>query len=115
MSVVTDKKGTDGRAIPILATDRKQLPKLIAGLGAAERCGSDIVNTPAEDMGPGELSQAVRKEAEDFGGKFREWVGDELLADNFPAIHAVGRAAARPPRLLEIRWGDPKHSRLALV
>src|SRR2546421_221847 len=145
MSVVTDKKGGDGRPIPILATDRKQLPKLLASLNAAEwrwieRCEfdaapntfalipdtkgaiarvvlgvRDIVNTPAEDMGPGELSQAVRKEAESFAGKFREWVGDELLAGNFPAIHAVGRAAARPPRLLEIRWGNPKHARLAIV
>jgi leucyl aminopeptidase len=42
-------------------------------------------------------------------------VGDELLGQNFPAIHAVGRAAARPPRLLEIHWGDPRHPRLAVV
>jgi leucyl aminopeptidase len=82
---------------------------------AAVRLVRDIVNTPAEDMGPAELAQAVRKEAEAFGGKFREWVGDELLAGNFPAIHAVGRAAVRAPRLLEIRWGDPKHRRLAIV
>jgi leucyl aminopeptidase len=42
-------------------------------------------------------------------------VGDELIAQNFPAIHAVGRAAARPPRLLEINWGKPKHPRIAVV
>ena len=84
-------------------------------MAAAVRLVRDIVNTPAEDMGPEELSQAVRAEAEAFGGKFREWVGEELLAENFPAIHAVGRAAARAPRLLEIRWGDPKHRRIAIV
>jgi leucyl aminopeptidase len=73
------------------------------------------VNTPAEDMGPEQLSDAAREQAELFGGEFDEWIGDELLAQNFPAIHAVGRAASRPPRLLEIRWGNPKHRRVAIV
>ncbi len=75
----------------------------------------DLVNTPAEDMGPAELSDVVREQAELFGAEFDEWVGDELLAQNFPAIHAVGRAATRPPRLLELNWGNPKHPRLAIV
>ena len=84
-------------------------------MAAAVRLVRDLVNTPAEDMGPEQLSDMARGEAELFGGEFDEWVGDELLAQNFPAIHAVGRAAARPPRLLEIHWGNPKHPRLALV
>jgi leucyl aminopeptidase len=75
----------------------------------------DLVNTPAEDMGPEDLSDVAREQAERFGGEFDEWIGDELLAQNFPAIHAVGRAAARPPRLLEINWGNPKHPRIAIV
>jgi leucyl aminopeptidase len=75
----------------------------------------DLVNTPAEDMGPQELSDIAREQAELFGGEFDEWVGDDLLAQGFPAIHAVGRAAARPPRLIEINWGNPKHPRLAIV
>ena len=62
-----------------------------------------------------ELSDIAREQAELFGGEFDEWVGDELLAQNFPAIHAVGRAAARAPRLLEINWGNPKHPRIAIV
>jgi leucyl aminopeptidase len=66
-------------------------------------------------MGPAELSDIAREQAELFGGEFDEWVGDELLAQGFPAIHAVGRAATRAPRLLEIRWGNPKHPRLAIV
>lgn len=81
----------------------------------ASRLVRDLVNTPTEDMGPAELSDIAREQAELFGGEFDEWVGDELLAQNFPAIHAVGRAAARAPRLLEIRWGNPKHPRLAIV
>ena len=84
-------------------------------MAQAVRLVRDLVNTPAEDMGPGELSDMAREQAELFGGEFDEWVGDELLAQNFPAIHAVGRAAARPPRLLEIHWGKPRHPRLAIV
>jgi leucyl aminopeptidase len=84
-------------------------------MAAAVRLVRDLVNTPAEDMGPEELSDVAREQAELFGGEFDEWVGDELLAQNFPAIHAVGRAAARPPRLLEINWGNPRHPRIAIV
>ena len=84
-------------------------------LAHAVRLVRDLVNTPAEDMGPEDLSDVAREQAERFGGEFDEWVGDELLAQNFPAIHAVGRAAARPPRLLEINWGNPKHPRVSVV
>ncbi len=84
-------------------------------LAEAVKLVRDLVNTPAEDMGPAELSDIVREAAEQFGAEFDEWVGDELLAQNFPAIHAVGRAAARAPRLLELNWGNPKHPRLAIV
>jgi len=85
------------------------------GLAEAVKLVRDLVNTPAEDMGPAELADIVREQADLFGAEFDEWVGDELLAQNFPAIHAVGRAAAREPRLLELNWGNPKHPRLAIV
>jgi leucyl aminopeptidase len=81
----------------------------------AVRLVRDLVNTPTEDMGPEHLSDIAREQAELFGGEFDEWIGDELLAQNFPAIHTVGRAAARAPRLLEINWGNPKHPRIAIV
>src|SRR3954469_5526046 len=84
-------------------------------MAQAVRLVRDLVNTPAEDMGPEQLSDVAREQAELFGGEFDEWVGDELLAQNFPAIHAVGRAASRPPRLLELNWGNDKHPRLALI
>ncbi|MFI4969781.1 MAG: leucyl aminopeptidase family protein, partial [Lysobacterales bacterium] len=58
----------------------------------------DLINTPTEHMGPVELSAAVRALAERHGADYREWVGDELLAANFPTIHAVGRAGHCPPR-----------------
>ena len=75
----------------------------------------DLVNTPAEDLGPAELAQAVREMARAHGASFREVVGDELLKEGFPAIHAVGRASTRAPRLIELEWGDPAHRRLTLV
>ena len=84
-------------------------------MAQAVRLVRDLVNTPAEDMGPEQLSDAARGEADLFGGEFDEWVGDELVAQNFPAIHTVGRAASRAPRLLEIHWGNPRHPRLAVV
>ena len=67
----------------------------------------DLVNTPAEDMGPEELAEAVKAVAKAHGAKFKQTVGDALLKANFPAIHAVGRAATRPPRLIEMTWGSP--------
>ena len=84
-------------------------------MAQAVRLVRDLINTPTEDMGPEHLSDVAREQAELFGGEFDEWVGDELLAQNFPAIHAVGRASSRPPRLLEINWGNPRHPRIAIV
>ncbi|MDE2615011.1 MAG: leucyl aminopeptidase family protein [Burkholderiales bacterium] len=75
----------------------------------------DLVNTPAEHMGPAELAEAVRLAAGAHGAKFTQTVGDKLLAANFPAVHAVGRAATRAPRLLELTWGSPRHPKLTLV
>ncbi len=75
----------------------------------------DLVNTPTEDMGPAHLSAVAKGLVTEFGGVFREVVGDALLQENFPAIHAVGRASHRPPRLLEILWGDPSHPKIAVV
>jgi leucyl aminopeptidase len=75
----------------------------------------DLVNTPAGEMGPAELSKAAAALAAAAGAEFREVVGDALLAEGFPAIHAVGRASPRAPRLLDFCWGDPGRPRVTLV
>jgi leucyl aminopeptidase len=75
----------------------------------------DLVNTPSNDCGPAEIESAARAMAERFGAKFRSIVGDDLLKENFPLVHAVGRASSRAPRLIEFTWGDEKHPRVALV
>ena len=75
----------------------------------------DLVNTPSEHMGPAELAASVQALAARHGAGFREWVGDELLAADFPTIHAVGRASHRPPRLLELSHGEAGAPHLVLI
>ena len=75
----------------------------------------DLINMPANALGPSEMAQCVATLALEQGAVFQQWVGDELLRDHFPAIHAVGRAAADAPRLLSLTWGDEAHPRVTLV
>jgi leucyl aminopeptidase len=75
----------------------------------------DLINTPAADLGPAELAAAAESLAKEFGASCRTIVGDALLRENYPLIHAVGRASAREPRLIDLVWGDPSAPRLTLV
>ena len=75
----------------------------------------DLVNTPTEDMGPAELEAVALRLAKAYGGEVETTIGDELLAANFPTIHAVGRASHRAPRLIELRWGDRTHPHVVVV
>ncbi len=75
----------------------------------------DLVNTPANDMGPDALHASAERVAAEASAEFRAIVGDDLLAQNFPLIHAVGRAASQAPRLLHLSWGDASNPRVALV
>ncbi len=75
----------------------------------------DLVNTPAADLGPAELAAAVRDVAKPHNATVTVVGGDALLATNYPLIHAVGRASARPPCLIDLTWGDPRHKKLTLV
>ncbi|WP_150291878.1 leucyl aminopeptidase family protein [Sphingobium estronivorans] len=76
----------------------------------------DLVNTPAADMGPADLEAAAKKLAERFDAECKVTKGDSL-EQGFPMIHAVGKAADKSfaPRLIELRWGDPKHPKVAIV
>lgn len=75
-------------------------------IAAGEALTRDLINTPASDMGPAELEAAARELADGFGATVATTMGDDLLAGNFPMIHAVGRASPRAPRLIDMRWGD---------
>ncbi len=75
----------------------------------------DLINTPANDMGPEDLAAAGAGLADRYGARVTMIAGDELLAQGYPAIHAVGRASARAPRLIDLLWGDPSARKLTLV
>jgi len=97
-------------SLPLSAASRRSL--VVATAIAATR---DLVNTPSEHMGPAELAEAVRLVARQHKAKVKEIVGDKLLAQGFPAVHAVGRAATRAPRLVELTWGKARDPLLTLV
>ena len=75
----------------------------------------DLINTPASDMGPVALHKAAEDLGRQYGADISVTIGEDLLKDNYPMIHAVGRAAHEAPRLVEFEWGDPTHPRLALI
>ncbi|OGO93115.1 MAG: leucyl aminopeptidase [Coxiella sp. RIFCSPHIGHO2_12_FULL_44_14] len=75
----------------------------------------DLINTPAEDMGPPELAAAVKQVARSFDAQWHVWVGDELLAKGFSATHIVGRAGSRPPHWIDMTWGDARAPKVTLV
>jgi len=75
----------------------------------------DLVNTPTEDMGPDALADAAKAVAARFKAKINVIEGEALLKQNFPLIHAVGRAAEKAPRLIDFSWGDKNAPKLTLV
>lgn len=75
----------------------------------------DLVNTPTEHMGPEDLASTIQGIGRVHQAQVREWVGDALLDARFPAIHAVGRASHRAPRLIELTWGDARHPAVTIV
>lgn len=75
----------------------------------------DLVNTPTEHMGPDQLESVACEIAQRFGATIEVVSGEDLITRNFPAIHAVGRASHRAPRVITVRWGDASHRHVALV
>ncbi len=91
--------------------DGEDLTRIVDGVFLAR----DLINTPANDMGPGELEEAARALASRHGAAMRSVVGDDLVKEGFPLVHAVGRAASRAPRLIDVAWGDPGHPKVTLI
>jgi leucyl aminopeptidase len=79
----------------------------VANAAESLRMARDWINTPAGDFGPAQLAAAAQQVADRHHAGFKEWIGQDLLAANFPAIHAVGRASSEAPRLVELRWVPP--------
>ncbi|OYU91431.1 MAG: leucyl aminopeptidase [Bradyrhizobiaceae bacterium PARB1] len=87
----------------------------ISRVAEAAALARDLINTPSNDMGPEELAKAAQDLANRFGADFDCITGDDLAAQNFPLIHAVGMASTRAPRLIDFTWGDPAHPKVTLV
>jgi len=87
----------------------------VLALAEALYFGRDLINTPANDLGPAELEAAARELANAFSGSVKVTEGSGLLSDNFPMIHAVGRASDRPPRLIDLRWGSEQAPKVTIV
>ncbi|MGH7110760.1 MAG: leucyl aminopeptidase family protein [Stellaceae bacterium] len=87
----------------------------VSALARAVFLARDLANTPAGDMGPVELAERAVAVAQEAGAACRTIVGDDLIAENYPTIHTVGRASASAPRLVDIRWGDPAAPKVTLV
>jgi leucyl aminopeptidase len=101
----------DVRLVPPDGIDAGEIIRMADAAGLAR----DLINTPANDMGPAELAEAAKEVATRYGAAFDCIVGEDLLARNFPLIHAVGMASTRAPRLIELNWGDPAHPKVTLV
>jgi leucyl aminopeptidase len=87
----------------------------VARIAEAVAFGRDLVNTPANDLGPEEIEGAARALAAKHGATIEATVGEALLERNFPMIHAVGRASPRVARLVELRWGGADYPRVAVI
>ena len=87
----------------------------VEGAASALAWARDLINTPANDMGPAELAAEATRMVQRFRATIDVVVGAELLQRNYPAIHAVGRAAAAAPRLIDITWGRPEDPLVTLV
>ncbi len=91
--------------------DATGIKRTLAGVFLAR----DLINMPANDMGPDQLEVAFRALAAHYKAEVSAISGDKLLSENFPLIHAVGRASEGEPRLLEMRWGKKGNPAITLV
>ena len=104
-----------GKAAPELAVPGRADADEVARLVEAATLARDLINTPANDLGPDAFESEIRAFAAARKMKIKVTSGDELLRANFPMIHAVGRASAQAPRLIDLTWGNANHPRVTLV
>ncbi len=105
----TSKEGP--RFVWPAGADRKRATATIEAISMAR----DLITTPSSDMGPAELAAAAQKLARAHKARVKVIVGDDLLKQNYPTIHAVGRASTRAPRLIDLTWGKAGDPKVTLV
>jgi len=91
--------------------NRSAIEPLLSAIYSAR----DLINTPIQDMNPETLAQSAQSLALLYGASFKQVVGDALLTENFPLVHAVGRASVHAPRLIDLQWGEKSHPKVTLV
>ncbi|WP_339049822.1 leucyl aminopeptidase family protein [Rickettsiella endosymbiont of Xylota segnis] len=106
------KKST--RPLVQLLIAKKNHTQLMIKLEAIYRV-RNLINTPADDMGPAELVENVFQIGKKYHASVTQIVGEDLLAANYPAIYTVGKASCHEPRLVDLKWGDSKHPKVTLV
>ncbi len=104
-----------GKPLPTLVWPKGVDRSAVLRAYDATALGRDLITTPACDLGPAELAEEAGKLAQRFEAKLTTIVGKKLLTANYPAIYAVGKGCPREPRLVDIRWGDPKAPKVSLV
>lgn len=107
-------RNRNGKAVRLVTPNGVDAAE-VTHIGNAVFTSRDLVNTPTSDLGPDGIEAAARQLAEKHGASFASIVGDDLLKQNFPMIHAVGRASITPPRLIDFTWGKADAPRITLV
>ena len=103
------------KATPVLADLGAADAAEVARLTEAAYLARDLINTAPNDLGPDAFEREIRAFASARHMTVKATVGEELLAANFPMIHAVGRASSEAPRLLDLSWGLPGDPKVTLV
>jgi leucyl aminopeptidase len=110
------KTGKDKKkAVAVLEWPRNCDRRAVERAALATFLVRDLATTPAADMGPAELATAARKLARAHKAACTVTVGGNLLKKNYPLIYTVGRASARAPRLIDLRWGPSRAPKLSIV
>jgi leucyl aminopeptidase len=107
-------RNASGQQVSLVAPDGVDADE-IELIAAGVRLARDLINTPANDMGPSELEAAARALASRHDASIEVTTGDALLDARLPMIHAVGRASDRAPRLIDLIWGEASAPKLTLV
>src|SRR3954452_15607499 len=107
-------RNNDARSVRLVPPEGVDVAE-ISRMAEAAALARDLINTPANDMGPEELAAAAQQLASRYGANLHCIVGDDLVRQNFPLIHAVGMASSRAPRLIDFTWGDPADPKVTLV
>jgi leucyl aminopeptidase len=112
---LSDGSSKNGAELPCLCINNQVLINKSVNYAQATALVRDLVNTPAADMMPEHLAESAHQLAEKYKGQVKQIIGDDLLEQNFPTIHAVGRASVHQPQLIDLTWGDESHPLVTLV